>query len=77
MYVAALQKTYRQAGWISPVVLVNGCMQGTWRYEEKRKTVTVWIKPFADLSGEVTDGIAAEAERLSGFYGLPVKLEYE
>jgi len=36
-------RVYRQRGWISPVLLVNGFMQGTWRLQSRTKvSATRW-----------------------------------
>lgn len=42
---------YRPQGWISPVLLVNGLMQGTWRHAIKGSRVEVVIEPFLSLPG--------------------------
>src|SRR5262249_52771089 len=41
-------RVYRPQGWLSPVLLVNGMMQGTWRHEVKGGAVEVTIEPFVD-----------------------------
>jgi uncharacterized protein YcaQ len=40
------QRVYRPQGWISPVLLVNGHMQGVWRHEFKGSRVEVTVEPF-------------------------------
>ena len=42
-------RVYRPQGWISPVLLVNGFMQGVWRHEIKGNRVEVVIEPFIKL----------------------------
>ena len=37
---------YRPQGWISPVLLVNGRMDGVWRHERKGKRIEVRVEPF-------------------------------
>jgi hypothetical protein len=62
-------RVYRPQGWISPVLLVNGFMQGTWRHEIKGSRVEVVVEPFVKLSGNIRRAAALEAERLANFLG--------
>src|SRR5262249_19680464 len=39
-------RVYRPQGWLSPVLLVNGRMDGVWRHELKGSRVEVSIEPF-------------------------------
>jgi Winged helix DNA-binding domain len=41
-------RVYRPQGWISPVLLVNGRMHGTWRHDIKGSRVEVVIRPFVE-----------------------------
>ena len=67
-------RIYRQQGWVSPVLVVNGRMVGVWKYEQKGRTVSVEIDSFARLPRWTRAPIAAEAERLAGFLGADLKL---
>jgi len=40
-------RVYRPQGWLSPVLLVGGRMEGVWRQEVKGRRVQVTIEPFA------------------------------
>jgi len=60
-------RVYRQAGWLSPVLLVNGLMQGVWRHEVKGSRVEVAIEPFVKAPLWVRRAAAQEAERLAAF----------
>lgn len=62
-------RVYRPQGWISPVLLVNGLMQGTWRHEVKSNLVEVTIEPFGKSPGWIRRGAEEEAERLAAFLG--------
>ncbi|HWT93756.1 MAG TPA: crosslink repair DNA glycosylase YcaQ family protein, partial [Solirubrobacteraceae bacterium] len=62
---------YRQAGWISPVVLVDGAVAGTWKHETTKGSTVVTIEPFGKLPRWAADQLDAEAERLRGFLGSP------
>lgn len=67
-------RVYRPQGWISPVLLVNGFMQGTWRHEIKRDRVQVLVEPFLKTPAWVRREAEKEAERLALFYGC--KLDF-
>jgi len=58
---------YRKAGWISPVILLNGRAIGTWSHERKGKGLSVEVRPFEKLSKSVGALIEKEAESLAGF----------
>jgi len=65
-------RVYRQQGWISPVLLVDGSMQGVWRHEIKGRRVEVVIESFAKIPAWTRRGAAEEAERLAAFLGYPL-----
>jgi hypothetical protein len=62
-------RVYRPQGWISPVLLVNGRMAGTWRHAIKGSRVEVVIEPFVAAPAWVRRGAIQEAERLAAFLG--------
>ena len=62
-------RVYRPQGWISPVLLVNVLIQGTWRHEIKSNRVEVTIEPFGKPPAWMLRGAAEEAERLAAFLG--------
>lgn len=67
---------YRPQGWISPVLLVNGRMQGVWRHEIKGSRVEVAIEPFGKLPAWVRRAAGQEAERLAKFLGLTLSIQF-
>src|SRR5579864_1551317 len=70
------QRVYRPQGWISPVLLVNGRMEGTWRHEIKGSRVEVVIEPFVKAPAWVRRGAEQEGERLAGFLGGSLQLSW-
>ena len=62
-------RVYRPQGWISPVLLVNGRMHGTWRYVLKGSRVEVVVEPLVTMPAWVRRAAAQEAEHLSAFLG--------
>jgi hypothetical protein len=72
----ARKRIYRPQGWISPVVLVDGRMEGIWSHEQKRGRVVVTVEMFAPPTAAVKRGIKDEAERLGAFLGAGIELNY-
>ena len=61
------KQVYRPAGWVSPVVLLDGRVAGIWSTETKGDRTAVTIHPFQRFSREVKEGIDTEVERLGRF----------
>lgn len=64
------KRVFRSAGWISPVVLVDGRVAGVWSSETRGKRLRVRVEPFEKLSAKARTQINEEAEALGGFLGL-------
>ncbi|MCI0490241.1 MAG: winged helix DNA-binding domain-containing protein, partial [Blastocatellia bacterium] len=47
---ADYKRVYRNAGWISPVVLLDGKIIGTWSYKRRAKSVSLEVEPFEKFS---------------------------
>jgi hypothetical protein len=69
-------RVYRPQGWLSPVVLVNGRIDGVWRHERKGARVLVEVEPFVKLPAWARKGVEAEAERLAGFLEGQLELSW-
>jgi hypothetical protein len=70
------KRVYRNQGWLSPVVIVNGRIVAVWFLEERAKAFTVDVQPFAPLDARIRRGIAAEAEALGTFLGSRGDVQY-
>ena len=70
-------RVYRPQGWISPVLLVNGRMQGIWRHRIKGSRVEVVIEPFVKAPVWVRRAAGREAERLAAFLGGALSLSWK
>ncbi|HUY77470.1 MAG TPA: winged helix DNA-binding domain-containing protein [Ktedonobacterales bacterium] len=70
-------RVFRQQGWISAVVLVNGSIQGVWSHSARRAQTTVKVQLFSAPSAAVRKGIESEVERLAGLFKTSVVVEYE
>jgi uncharacterized protein YcaQ len=62
------KRVYRNQGWISPVVLIDGAIAGVWSHRLQGKTVLVEIEPFGKLSKAHRAGIEREAEQLALYF---------
>jgi winged helix DNA-binding protein len=60
---------YSKAGWIAPVVLVNGRVAGVWAHTRERNRLRVRVTRFAEVSARSAAGIREEAEKLAHFLG--------
>lgn len=64
----------RTAGWISAVVLRGGRVAGTWTHKRGTRGLEVRVALFAPLPAAGRRQLEAEAERLAGFLGGPLRL---
>ncbi len=62
-------RVYRPQGWLSPVLLVDGRIEGVWKHERRAGTLTVTIEPFADPGDAVRTQAEREAQRLLAYFG--------
>ena len=70
-------RVYRPQGWVSPVLLVNGRMDGVWRHEIKSSRVEVSIEPFVRIPKWARSKAEEEAERLASFFGGTLSLHWK
>jgi hypothetical protein len=70
-------RVYRPQGWISPVLLVNGRMEGTWRHVLKGNRIEVVIEPFIKVPHWARRSAEQEAERLADFFDSSLTLKWE
>jgi hypothetical protein len=69
-------RIYRTAGWLSPVLLVDGRMDGVWKFERKGNRLLVQIEPFGDQPGWVREAAEDEAQRLAAFMDRRLELTW-
>ncbi len=60
-------RVYRKQGWLSPVLLVDGRVEGVWSHERKGSRLTVTIEPFGEAGDDVRTGAEEQALRLAEF----------
>jgi hypothetical protein len=64
-------------GMISPTVIIDGHISGTWKRTFKKGQVEIAVTPFAPFSQGQKEGIAAAAGRFGEFLNMPVVLDFE
>jgi hypothetical protein len=70
-------RVYRPQGWLSPVLLVGGRLDGVWRQEAKGRRLLVTIEPFSGPpTARVRRAAEAEAERLAAWSGGQLELRW-
>ena len=67
---AMKDRVFRQAGWISPCVLVDGAVAGVWKHEKRGSSrVEITVEPFRRLPAWARKQVALDAERLAPALG--------
>jgi winged helix DNA-binding protein len=69
-------RVYRSQGWFSPVLVVDGRMDGVWRFDRNGKRVVVTIEPFVSLKAKVKRAAGEEAERIAAFMERELELKW-
>lgn len=67
---------YRQQGWISPVVVVDGRIVGVWEHDTKKHKVTLSVTLFEPFTPKQEANFNAEAQRLGWFFDREPVIEY-
>jgi hypothetical protein len=66
----------RKSAWFTPIVLVDGRIDGVWEHKKGSKTTTVTVEMWRKPTAEVKKGIEAEAERLGELLAGPADVTY-
>lgn len=66
------KRVYRNQGWISPVVLINGEIAGVWSYKVSRKTLDVEVELFARVDSRTRKQIKDRAAELADLFQCPL-----
>ncbi len=70
------KRVYRNQGWISPVILIDGAAAGVWSHKLKGKRLLVEIEPFGKLSKAERSGIEREAEHLAHSFERDLEMRF-
>jgi hypothetical protein len=71
------KRVYRNQGWISPVVLINGEIAGVWSYKLSRKAVEIEVELFVRIDRRVRKAIEARAQELAELFQRPLLFSCE
>jgi hypothetical protein len=61
----------RSAGWISPVLVVDGSVAGVWEHERQGGDLTVTVRPFAPVGAAVRRSAEEQARRYGPLLDAP------
>ncbi len=63
------------AGWVTPIVVIDGRVAGTWEIANGRAGAgTVVVRPFGRWRGGVRE-LSAEVDRIAAFLGRTLRVE--
>jgi len=71
-----VDRVSRTAGWISPVIVVDGTIRGTWKHERVGDQVTVEVAPFAPVTKAVKAAATGCARRCTALLGGEVAVRW-
>lgn len=71
------KRVYRNQGWISPVVLINGEIAGVWSYKLSRKAVEIEIELFARVGPRTRVQIKDRAKELADLFQCPLLFSFK
>jgi hypothetical protein len=69
------KRIYRPAGWISPVVLLNGRVAGIWSSSRDSTALSLNVELFEKLPAAARTQLNEETARLGQFFGKPCNVE--
>jgi hypothetical protein len=69
------KRVYRNQGWISPVVLVNGEVAAIWSSKRRGKHLSIEVEPLRKLPKRIWALIEEEALSLGVFLECPVEIK--
>ncbi|MGH3716801.1 MAG: winged helix DNA-binding domain-containing protein [Micromonosporaceae bacterium] len=72
-----VDRVSRTAGWISPVLVVDGMIRGVWSPQRGKAGATFTITPFAPVSATVRRAAERHAETYAPLLGVPVTVRWE
>jgi hypothetical protein len=64
-------RVHRTAGWVTPIVVVDGRVGGTWQLDGGRVVVT----PFGRWRGGARKALGPEVDRIAAFLDRPLQVE--
>ncbi len=71
------KRVYRNQGWISPVVLINGEIAGVWSYKLSRKAAEIEIELFRRVGPRIRTQIKDRAGELADLFQCPLMFSFK
>jgi hypothetical protein len=71
------KRVYRDQGWISPVVLINGEIAGVWSYKLSRKAVEIEVELLTRVSLGTRTQIKDRAKELADLFQSPLSFSFK
>jgi hypothetical protein len=69
-------RVHRTAGWVTPIVVIDGRIAGTWEIENgKGGASRVVVQPFGRWRGGARQELVAEVDRIAAFLDRPLRNE--
>ena len=70
------KRVFRTAGWIAPVLLVDGRIAGVWEPARKKDALIARVRPFGRLVPGVRPAVRSALERLAACEGLAARVTW-
>jgi DNA glycosylase AlkZ-like len=74
---AFYKRVYRNQGWISPVVLVDGEIAGVWGHKLARTGIEIEAELFAPVARSVREQIEVRAQELADLFRRPLLFSFK
>jgi hypothetical protein len=71
------KRVYRNQGWISPVLLIDGRIAGVWGYELSRQRINIEVESFARIDSSARAQIQVHAQALGEFFQRTSSLSFK
>jgi hypothetical protein len=71
------KRVYRNKGWISPVVLINGEIAGVWSYKLSRKAAEIEVELFRRVVPRTRTQIKDRAGELADLFQCPLNFSFK
>lgn len=71
------KRVYRNQGWISPVVLINGEIAGVWSYKPSRRALEIEIELFGSVGSRARAQIKDRAAELADLFQAPLAFSFK
>ena len=71
------KRVYRNQGWISPVVLINGEIAGVWTYKLSRKAAEIEVELFRRVGPRTRTQIKDRAAELADLFQCPLNFSFK